>query len=83
MSSTSQAITTRLARTLDAEVFFTADQAEAARSTLLIGLDGEFRDYHPAWHADDEPEPRSLSDPAEARCRPAPGEHHNADRPSP
>jgi hypothetical protein len=32
---------------VDAEVFFSADKADAARSALLIGLEGEFRDYHP------------------------------------
>jgi hypothetical protein len=37
---------------LDAEVFFSGDKAEAARSALLIGLSGEFRDYHPRCQED-------------------------------
>ena len=36
---------------VDAEVFFSASEADAARSTLQIGLDGEFRDYQPDWTA--------------------------------
>jgi hypothetical protein len=32
---------------VDAEVFFTADEADRARAGLVIGLDGEFRDYRP------------------------------------
>ena len=32
---------------VDAEVFFSGGEADAARSSLLIGLDGEFRDYRP------------------------------------
>jgi len=32
---------------VDAEVFFSGDEAVAARSVLQVGLDGEFRDYRP------------------------------------
>lgn len=32
---------------VDAEVFFSGDEAVRARSALVIGLDGEFRDYRP------------------------------------
>jgi hypothetical protein len=37
---------------VDADVFFTADDAEHARAGLVIGLDGEFRDYAPDPPAD-------------------------------
>lgn len=39
---------------VDAEVFFSGDEAVSARSALIVGLDGEFRDYRP------DPPPRSV-----------------------
>jgi hypothetical protein len=32
---------------VDAVVFFDGDEAVRARASLLVGLDGEFRDYRP------------------------------------
>jgi hypothetical protein len=32
---------------VDADVFFDGDEAVRARAALLVGLDGEFRDYRP------------------------------------
>jgi hypothetical protein len=34
---------------LDAEVFFTTGDADAAAAKLTGTLDAEFRDYHPDW----------------------------------
>ena len=32
---------------VDAEVFFSAEDAQRGRADLILGLTAEFRDYHP------------------------------------